>query len=90
MRTHFVRGVSFIALAFAATSAMAQEAGVAPSTPGEGASAAGDIVVTAQRRSERLLDVPVAVTALSGDALQKLGAQNVSKVELLTPGFTWG
>jgi len=90
MHTHFVRGVSFIALAFAATSAMAQEAAVAPAAAGEGAGAAGDIVVTAQRRSERLLDVPVSVTALSGDALQKLGAQNVSKVELLTPGFTWG
>jgi len=80
-----------MALALAAMPAMAQE--TSPQGTGraeEAATNGGDIVVTAQRRSERLLDVPVAVTALSGDALQKLGAQNVSKVELATPGFTWG
>lgn len=31
------------------------------------------IVVTAQKRNERLSDVPLSVTALSGDQLDKLG-----------------
>lgn len=88
MHTRLIRGVSFITLAFAAMPAMAQQA--APQAEDAATTTGGDIVVTAQRRSERLLDVPVAVTALSGEALQKLGAQNVSKVELATPGFTWG
>jgi len=50
----------------------------------------GDIVVTAQRRSEKLRDVPIAITALTGDALDKLHANNISRVEFATPGFTWG
>lgn len=92
MHTRLIQGVSLAALVFAAAPAMAQDAKTTTTVPAadESANSAGDIVVTAQRRSERLLDVPVAVTALSGDALQRLGAQNVSKVELATPGFTWG
>ena len=34
----------------------------------------GDIVVTARRREENLLDVPIAVTAYSGEALEAAGA----------------
>ena len=35
-----------------------------------------DIVVTAQRRSERVQDVPIAITALSGEQLQARGVSN--------------
>lgn len=50
----------------------------------------GDIVVTAQRRTERLQDVPIAITALSAADLNRLHANDVSRVALVTPGFTWG
>jgi iron complex outermembrane receptor protein len=40
----------------------------------------GDIVVTAQRRSENLQTVPVAITVVSGDALR---AQNINSTETL-------
>jgi len=50
----------------------------------------GDIVVTAQRRSERLLDVPISITAVSGADIQRLHADNVSRLEFIAPGFTWG
>jgi iron complex outermembrane recepter protein len=42
------------------------------------ASGAGDIVVTAQRRAERLEDVPVAIVALTGDTLAKSGIEQMS------------
>ena len=55
------------------TAALAQEAGA--SVADDGASD-GDIVVTAQRREQSLLDVPLAVTALGGDALAERGITN--------------
>ena len=50
----------------------------------------GEIIVTAQRRNERLQDVPIAVTALTGEDLARLHANNIARVEFMTPGFTWG
>src|SRR5689334_21206402 len=47
----------------------------------------GDVVVTARRREERLQDVPVAVTALSGEALAARGIVNVQDLAKTTPGL---
>jgi iron complex outermembrane receptor protein len=47
----------------------------------------GDVVVTARRREERLQDVPVAITALSGEALDKRGIVNVQDLAKTTPGL---
>ena len=49
-----------------------------------------EIVVTAQRRAENVQDVPVAVTALTADRLAKNDIRDLSRVEVLTPGFTFG
>jgi len=57
----------------------------------EGASAdSGDdeIIVTARRRDERLIDVPVAITAYSGDALAKAGAIDITDIGQTTPNTT--
>lgn len=48
-----------------------------------------DIVVTAQRRSERLQRVPVAVTALSGEALATKGLASTQDIAAATPGLTF-
>ena len=45
-----------------------------------------EIVVTARKRDERLLDIPVAVTAYSADGIQRAGFQNIRDVTLLTTG----
>src|SRR6218665_1286774 len=50
-------------------------------------SISNDIVVTAQRRSERLQDVPVAVTAQSAAQLQSAGITNARDLTLVTPGL---
>ncbi len=44
-----------------------------------------EIVVTAQKRSESLQDVPIAISAFSGDELQQLGVQNAADVLKLIP-----
>ncbi len=49
-----------------------------------------EVVVTAQRRSERLQDVPVAVTAISAASLARNHIDDASRLQYVTPGFTWG
>ncbi|MFA5631735.1 MAG: TonB-dependent receptor [Porticoccaceae bacterium] len=48
-----------------------------------------EIVVTAQRRAENLQDVPVAVSAVTGSAIEKLGVVDTSTLTQLVPGFTF-
>ena len=49
-----------------------------------------EITVTATKREESLQDVPIAVTALSGEALEELGISNFSDYVLQLPGVTAG
>ena len=47
-----------------------------------------EIVVTARRRDEVLLDVPIAVTAYSGEQLSRQGAIDITDVGDTTPNVT--
>lgn len=49
--------------------------------------ASGDIVVTARRREERLLDVPVSVTLLTGEGLAAKGVTRVDDLPNATPSL---
>ncbi|WP_174273239.1 TonB-dependent receptor [Sphingomonas bacterium] len=57
-----------------------------PSEP-QADNALGDIVVTAQRRSENLQKVPIVITAVSGDQLAKSGVTSLATLNTLAPGF---
>jgi iron complex outermembrane receptor protein len=46
------------------------------------------IVVTSRRRSELLLNVPIAVTAYSGEQLDRKGALDITDVAATTPNVT--
>ena len=46
------------------------------------------IVVTARRRDESLQDVPIAVTAISGDQLEQVGAQDITYLTQSVPNLT--
>jgi iron complex outermembrane receptor protein len=48
----------------------------------------GVIVVTARRREENLLDVPIAVTAYSGESLAQAGAIDITDIGQTTPNTT--
>lgn len=69
---------------------MAQTAPSAPQTiaPNPSTGDQGDIVVTAQRRKERLQDVPLAVTALSSDSLRNLQASDIGDIQGAVPNLT--
>ncbi|WP_232492990.1 TonB-dependent receptor [Novosphingobium kaempferiae] len=67
-----------------AAPALAQEAAPAAETVAEG----GDIIVTARRREERLVDVPIAVSTFSGAQLEKSGAIDVTEIANVSPNVT--
>ncbi|MDB5584936.1 MAG: TonB-dependent receptor [Bradyrhizobium sp.] len=47
-----------------------------------------DIVVTAQKRAERLMDVPIAVTAVTGAEIEDKGYANVASLLNRAPGVS--
>ena len=49
----------------------------------------GEIIVTAQRRSERLVDVPISITALNGDALERAGIRSTEDLTTAVPGLNF-
>ena len=78
----WIASASGLTLALA-TMAQAQETGAAEST------GVDEIIVTAQKRAERLIDVPLSITAASGEQLSKLGVSNTEDLEKVAPGFTF-
>lgn len=54
-----------------------------------GADDTGEIVVTAQKREERLSDVPISITAVSGEQLARQGVSNPAELAKVVPGFTY-
>ena len=77
-----------------ATPAYAQVQGAdvttTPTSPATTSATAGgdDILVTARRREESLLDVPIAVTAFSGEQLERTGATDITDLTSRTPNVT--
>ena len=69
--------------AMLAASAHAQQA--APAAAGE--TTLGEVVVTAQKRSERLIDVPVAVAALPAQALVQQNLVTITDYSRRVPGL---
>src|SRR5512140_3247942 len=45
------------------------------------------VTVTAQKRAQNPIDVPMALTAYSGDFLEKVDIQEFDKLSLFVPGF---
>jgi iron complex outermembrane recepter protein len=82
-RALLVGGASMLALVTAGT-AQAQDA--ASASPEADAPEANEIIVTAQRRAERLEDVPVSIVAISGDTLARTGVQRLSDLGQVAAG----
>jgi iron complex outermembrane receptor protein len=49
-----------------------------------------EIIVMAQKRAERLQDVPIAIEAFSGNELRNSGVQTAQDLNVVTPGLNYG
>ncbi|MDR3512457.1 MAG: TonB-dependent receptor [Caulobacteraceae bacterium] len=58
--------------------------------PAQPAAAVSEIVVTAQRRSENIQTVPLGVSAITGETLQKQGAVNFTDYAHTIPNLSFG
>ncbi len=64
---------------------------IALATYGANAIAQGvleEVIVTAQKRAENIQEVPISITAFSGEFLEENGIQRVSQVAHITPNFS--
>ncbi|GAM04174.1 TonB-dependent receptor [Novosphingobium decolorationis] len=79
--------VAFAPLVLGGTQAAHAQATAPAAQQGPAQSGLGDIVVTARKRKESALDVPIAISALSGEDIQSLNVQTVEDLTAVTPGM---
>jgi iron complex outermembrane receptor protein len=83
----FFQFSAFVGVALlGANGARAQTAGSAPQ-PQASSSTLSEVIVTAQHRSQRLEEVPISVTAISGKDMEKSGVQSLRDLQSVAPSF---
>jgi iron complex outermembrane receptor protein len=85
-----VAPLAILAATLIASPAVAQDAGATPQAAAAEAQASGDvdIIVTAQRREQRLQDVPISITALTANELGKQGITSTHDIAQSVTGMT--
>jgi iron complex outermembrane recepter protein len=84
-----VRAVIIAGVASGAVAAAhAQEGAPARTESAAAADDGSEIVVTARRREETLINVPIAITAFSGEKLEAQGAIDITDLSNVTPNVT--
>lgn len=73
-------------LAASATAFGAQAQQAARPAPAAGQNVIQEVVVTAQRRNERLEDVPMSITAITPQEIAKSGVTSIHELARITPG----
>ncbi|WP_439534671.1 TonB-dependent receptor [Polymorphobacter sp.] len=80
---------SLLATSLLATGAHAQTATATTTAAVEDDAMAGEIIVTARRSSERLQDVPLSITAQSGEAMLAKGITDLESLSRFTPSLQY-
>ncbi|MFC4314165.1 TonB-dependent receptor [Steroidobacter flavus] len=79
---------AMLAVVLAVPATHVQQVGAAETATAEEPAVLGTIIVTARKRDERQLDVPIAMNAVTGDQIEAMGLRNVVDVINTTPGAT--
>ena len=81
---HSAQAAAFAASMFAVPAVLAQDAPVATNAAG-----LEEVTVTARRREENLQDVPIAITAFTGAALELRGSTDIGELTQSVPSVTF-
>ncbi len=87
LRLLLVAGTSIVSLPVYAQD-VAEQSGAtkgAQATAAAESSGLDEILVTAQRRSERMQDVPISITAATADSLERVGIRSPADLAVLAP-----
>lgn len=91
MKTKLYTQTAIVVLALcSATTAGAQTQDISNAAPADSqvdSNAVGEIIVTAQKRSESVQKIPLAVSAIGGDSLQQRGATGLAALGSVVPGL---
>ncbi len=84
MKKEFLASCAVVAIVFGASATTAAEV---PAVA-DAIAVDSDIVVTAQRRTEKLQDVPATIQAFTGESLDKLNVRNLDDLVKYVPNLT--
>lgn len=90
IKTVLLVGVAVTAITSAPAFAQTTTGSAKPAATDQAAedqAGAGDIVVTAQRRNERQVDVPIAITAVNQETLSAAGVTSTAELGQVVPGL---
>jgi outer membrane receptor protein involved in Fe transport len=88
LRTPTTQRVSLIALATILASAPQAAFAQEEAAPEDAQKSSGNqIIVTAQKIEQRVQDVPITITATSGERIRKLGVTDLDELSYYTPGL---
>lgn len=90
-KAHFLKNganLGMTALLAASGVALAAPAHAQTADAAESATDASDVIVTARRREERLVDVPIAVSTFGGALLERQGAVDLTDIGNVAPNMT--
>jgi outer membrane receptor protein involved in Fe transport len=78
-----------VAIALAGSLGALPASAAAPAGADDQSGGLGEIVVTAQRREERLQDVPISVQVMDQASMDQNGTRNIDDIGRLSPGLTF-
>lgn len=86
-RMGLLLGAALPLVAASAGTAVAQDTGTGETATQQTAATGNDIIVTATRRPQTLLDVPLSVAVVSGDSLAKMGTRQFNDLQGSVPNL---
>jgi iron complex outermembrane recepter protein len=88
-KTRAISGACFLAMCSSVTLAQQSSVAIDAAAPGsDDSSQLQEVVVTAERRSERLQNVPIAVSVATAAAIKDAGVTNALDLPQATPGLS--
>ncbi|ACI99777.1 TonB-dependent receptor [Rhodospirillum centenum] len=82
-----MRKVSLLTAMLLGTSSLAHAQTATPAGAAEPVAEIQEIIVTAQKRAQRISDVPMSISAYDSELLSQIGATELNRVAQITPGL---